>query len=158
MSPFVQFPRSRFNFRRVWQDWPTKAKGKGQNLMAFVWSSAWPQGLFPTSSTTCASTTRLFMEFATETQTGPSRWTTDDVDIIPPTMPELQHPQRKWPLPITLFAVAITLVFIGMKWREARRRRKLKEWRIARSVSAARLPKAFATSFALPGASSRLSR
>ncbi len=75
------------------------------------------------------------MEFATETQTGPSRWTTDDVDVISPTMPELQHSQRTWPIPMTLFAVAITLVIIGMKWREARRKRKLKEWRIARSVS-----------------------
>ena len=165
--------------------------------------------MFPTSSTTCASTTRVFMEFATETQTGPSRWTTDDVDVIPPTMLELQpelhqtgpsrwttddvdvippamlelqpelhqtgpsrwttddvdvipptmpHSQTKWPLPITLFAVTITLVFIGMKWRKARSRRKLAEWRCARSVSAARLPKAFATGFPLPDTSSRLSR
>lgn len=78
------------------------------------------------------------MEFATETQTGPSRWTTDDVDVIPLTMPELQHSQSKWPVPMTLFAVAIVSILIGVKWWEARRKRKLKEWRIARSVSSAR--------------------
>src|SRR5260221_11062648 len=91
-------------------------------------------GLVPTSSATYSPITRLFMEFATETQTGPSRWTTDDVDVISPTMPELQHSQRTWPIPMTLFAVAITLVIIGMKWREARRKRKLKEGRKGRSV------------------------
>ena len=78
------------------------------------------------------------MEFATETQTGPSRWTTDDVDVIAPTTPELQHSPSKWPLPITLFAVAIVSVIIGMNRWEARRKRKLKELRVARSATDAR--------------------
>ena len=93
--------------------------------------------LFPTSSTTCSPIARLFMDFATETQTGPSRWTTDDVDVVAPTTPELQPLPRTWPLPVTLFAVAILSVIIGMNWWDARRKRKLKEWRVARSVPSA---------------------
>lgn len=103
-----------------------------------IWSGVYPSGLLPTSSTTCSQIARLFMDFATETQTGPSRWTTDDVDVIPPTMPELQPSPRKWPLPVMLFAVAILSVIIGMNWWEARRKNKLKQWRIARSVASAR--------------------
>jgi hypothetical protein len=110
----------------------------GQYSAAVYLVGCLPQGLFPTSSTTCSPTTRLFMEFATETQTGPSRWTTDDVDIIAPTAPELQHSPRKWPVPVTLLAVAILSLIIGMHWWEARRKRKLRDWRVARSVSSAR--------------------
>jgi len=123
-----------FNFQGRRSIFGESGQGEDEDFGCHLFGRVFDQGLFPTPSTTCSPITRLFMEFATETQTGPSRWTTDDVDVIAPTTPELQHSPSKWPLPVTLFAVAIVLLIIGMNWWEARRKRKLKEWRIARSV------------------------